>query len=91
MPEPWRGGYLDRFIRSDGHIFGAGLKGRAHDLRPIRRAWSGLSDARLEEYRGLLPAEWEPAQRAWEAALTHIRNVRDRIDDCVAELERALR
>ena len=50
-----------------------------------------MSDARLEEYRGLLPAEWEPAQRAWEAALTHIRNVRDRIDDCVAELERALR
>jgi hypothetical protein len=90
-PEPWRAGYLERFIGADGHIFGNGLRSRNHDLGPIRGTWSGLSDARVEEYRGLLPAEWESGRPAWDAALTHLRTVRDRIEHCIAELERALR
>src|SRR5436305_2610586 len=83
-PEPWRAGYLERFIGADGHIFGNGLRSRNHDLGPIRGTWSGLSDARFEEYRGLLPAEWESARPAWDAALTHLRTVLDRIEYCIA-------
>ena len=89
-PEPWANGYLHRFVGPDGHIFGAKLKGKAINTQPIRMAWAGLSDARLEGYSYAIPEAWAEASQAVTAALTHLRNVRDRIDLCLAELERAL-
>jgi hypothetical protein len=90
-PEPWKPGYLERLTQPGGHIFGAGLKGRNLDFGPVWAAWSGLSDKRLQDYRAMLPSAWAEAVPAMEAALTHLRAVRDRINDCLAELERSLR
>jgi hypothetical protein len=89
-PEPWRPGGLQQLVGPDGHLFGAGLKGHSHDFASIRLAWSELSEARMREYCALIPPEWEDARPAIETALTHLRQVRDRIDECLAELERAL-
>lgn len=89
-PEPWRQGYLERLVGPDGHVFGAKLKGQDLDFAPLRAAWTDLPDERLAAYLSALPAEWSAATEAMDAALTHIRAVRDRIDDCLAELRRAL-
>lgn len=89
-PEPWKPGYLQRLIAPDGHLFGAGLKGRNLDFEPIRRKWLGISDDVLQEYMSALPFEWAEVQTAMEAAITHLRAVRDGVDDCVAELRRVL-
>lgn len=89
-PEPWRQGYLERLVEPGGHVFGAQLKGQDLDFAPLRAVWKDLPDQRLAAYLSALPAEWAAATEAMEAALTHIRAVRDRIDDCLAELKRAL-
>jgi hypothetical protein len=89
-PEPWRQGYVERLVGPDGHVFGAKLKGQDLDLTPVRTAWTDLPDERLAAYLSALPAEWGAANEAMKAALTHLRMVRDRIDECLAELERAL-
>ena len=89
-PEPWKPGSLQWLTRPGGHIFGAGLKGGNSDLSPVLAAWSGLSDQRLQACRAMLPSAWVEAVPAIEAALNHLRAVRDRIDDCLAELERSL-
>jgi hypothetical protein len=89
-PEPWRQGYLERLVGPDGHVFGAKLRGQDLDFAPLRAAWMDLPDERLAAYLSALPAEWDAATGAMEAALTHIRAVRDRMDDCLAELRRAL-
>jgi hypothetical protein len=89
-PEPWRMGYIQNIVDNDRHIFGSKLKGKALEFDPIRARWSGLQDDRLESYLGWLPGEWASASAAMVDAVGHIRNVRDKIDDCLAELERAL-
>jgi hypothetical protein len=89
-PEPWRQGYLERLVGPDGHVFGPKLKGQDLEFAPLRAVWTDLPDERLEAYLLALPPEWGAATEAMEAALTHIRAVRDRIDDCLAELQRVL-
>lgn len=88
--EPWKSGNLAALVLPQGHIFGARLKGKALDYSAIRQAWATLSDRRFLDYQSALPPEWAAAQSAINDALTHLRTVRDRIDDCLAELERAL-
>jgi hypothetical protein len=91
-PEPWNPGYLDRLTQPDGHLFGGPLKGgKALDMGPIRAVWSGLSNEDLAACEEAIPQEWEAASVAVAAALMHLRAVRNRIDDCIAELERALK
>ncbi len=92
-PEPWRIGYLQGAVAkgSNGHAFGALLKSERNlDYSTLRPAWSGLSNDALSDYAACLPREWATAADAIEDALTHLRNVRDRIDECLAEVERAL-
>lgn len=89
-PEPWRQGYLQRLVEPNGHIFGPGLKGAKPDFAALRDGWSQLSDTRLNSYLDALPREWRDADAAMDAALTHLRCVRDRIDECLVELGRAL-
>lgn len=72
-------------IAPGGHLFGAGLRGRNLNFEPIRQAWSSISDDRLQEYLSTLPLEWAEVQAAMEAAIAHLRMVRGRIGDCVAE------
>jgi hypothetical protein len=89
-PEPWKVGYLARLVQPDGHLFGAILKGKTLDFGRVRQAWRALTEAHLKDYLTQQPTEWAPAQGAMNTAVAHIRSVRDRIDDCVAELQRAL-
>lgn len=52
--------------------------------------WSGLSDARLAQYDATLPGEWEAARPMLAEAIRHLKQVRDNIDLCLAELKRVL-
>lgn len=91
--EPWRPGYLHTTVDpgSSGHVFGALLKGDPYlDCGALRSAWVSLSNDALIRYAACLPAEWSDATSAIEDALTHLRTIRDRIDECLAEVERAL-
>jgi hypothetical protein len=89
-PAPWQPGYLSHMVGPDGHVFAGRLNVNALDLDPIRTAWSNLSDGDLSDYEASLPAQWAEAADAVTAALTHIRAVRDRIDECLIEIRRTL-
>lgn len=92
-PEPWREGYLARHVApgADGHVFGGLLRGdRYIDVPALRPAWASLSDDVLSDYGACIPAEWGAAAGAVADALTHLKRVRDRIDECLAEVQRAL-
>jgi hypothetical protein len=89
-PAPWKEGNLAHMMVPDGHLFAGRLKGSPLDLIPIREAWSGLTDDHLSDYEACLPLQWADAMGMVAAALTHVRTVRDRIDDCLEEVGRAL-
>jgi hypothetical protein len=89
-PTPWQTGYASMMLAADRHVFAAKLKGGTTEVGPIRSAWAGLSDADLSAYVAALPPEWAEATDSVTAAVTHIRAVRDRIDECLAEMRRAL-
>lgn len=89
-PEPWSIGYLNRFVAPSGHALAGELRGRELDFEPVRAGWAGLTDRRLSEYVAMLPPEWNEARPYVADALAHVRAVRDRIDDCITELRRAL-
>jgi hypothetical protein len=91
-PQPWAIGGLARLSQPGGHILASHLKGTtALDLAPVREAWSTLSDEMLADFEASIPEQWAEATNAVASALTHVGNVRDRIDDCMAEIERVLR
>jgi hypothetical protein len=89
-PTPWQTGYFSHLMRPDSHVFSNRLRGGALDLGTIRAAWSGVSDDDLADYEASLPSQWAEAGGAVAAALTHVRTVRDRIDECIEEIRRAL-
>jgi hypothetical protein len=92
-PEPWREGYLTRLVApgNDAHAFGTLLRGdRLIDVPALEAPWTSLSDEALSAYGALMPPEWGTAAAAIDDALTHLRQVRDRIDQCLAEVQRAL-
>ena len=90
QPSPWRVGYLDYMMQPDRHVFAARLRGSPLDLDVVRAAWSSLSDDELADYEASLPGQWAEAGESVTAALTHVRAVRDRIDECLVEIGRAL-
>jgi hypothetical protein len=89
-PAPWQPGYLTHMMEPDAHVFANRLRGGDLDLNAIRTAWSNLSDNDLADYEASLPWQWAEAGGAVTAALTHIRAVRDRIDECLVEIRRTL-
>ncbi len=89
-PAPWLEGNLAHLMAPDGHLFAGRLKGSELDLAPVRAAWSGLTDDHLSDYEACLPLQWVDAMATVAAALTHVRTIRDRIDDCLEEVGRAL-
>ena len=72
------------------HIFRGLLRGREIDLGPIRHAWAGLSDVRIESYAQWLPNEWAAGASAAAKAVGLIKEARDNIDACLAEVQRVL-
>jgi len=90
-PEPWRLGYLDWLIKPEGHVFATPLRrAKTLDTGPIRAVWSALSDDDLADCQRALPPEWASASGAVSDALGHLQAVRGRIEECIAEIERAL-
>lgn len=89
-PTPWRHGYLSHMLEHDRHVFASRLRGTPLGLDDVHAAWAGLSDDELSDYEASLPAQWAEAADAVTAALTHVRTVRDKIDECLVEMERAL-
>jgi hypothetical protein len=49
-----------------------------------------LSDDWLLDFEASLPMEWNAAAPFVEAAIAHVRAVRDKIDDCLTEIGRTL-
>lgn len=88
--EPWRVGYLASMMEPDRHVFATRLRGTEIDLPAIGTAWSALSDGDLADYEACLPEQWAEAADSVTAAITHIRAVRDRMDECLVEIGRVL-
>ena len=72
------------------HIFRGKLSKQTLDFAPIRAAWSALSDGRVEGYSTALPAEWAAAAVEIAAATRLIKDARNHIDGCLAEVQRVL-
>lgn len=89
-PPPWKLGGVKPFETPGNHIFRAGLRGRPLDFTDVRSRWKGLSDARLMAYEGSIPTEWAAAGQAVKASLNLVRDARDNIDGCIAEIQRVL-
>jgi hypothetical protein len=87
---PWVLGGLSELERPGAHIFRGGLRRREIDFGVIRMAWAALSDQQIADYARALPPEWANLDPAVESALTLIRQLRDNIDACLAELKRVL-
>ncbi len=89
--QPWAVGGLSRMVTGDSeHIFAARLRGSGVSSAAVEAAWRALTDAQLRSYVDGLPASWTSASTAMNVALTHLTQVRDRIGDCLAELQRVL-
>jgi hypothetical protein len=87
---PWVLGGLGHLMTPGRHIFRQRLVKRAIDYGPIRASWAGLQDAQIDEYGAAIPTEWAAASNAVTQALQLIRDARDHIDGCLAEIERVL-
>ena len=87
---PWQLGGLQRLVNPGAHIFRDKLRGAALNFAPIRAAWAGLSDGRVEGYASALPAEWAEAAADAAAAIRLIKDARDHIDGCLNEVRRVL-
>jgi hypothetical protein len=87
---PWQTGALQDFVAPGTHIFRDKLRKLPLDFAPIRGAWSALSDSRVEGYAAALPAEWSTAAADVTAAIRLIKDARDHIDGCLAEVQRVL-
>lgn len=90
-PKPWLVGACSDLATPPRHALFEQLRGRTLDFTPVRCAWLGLQDDQLAAYSAALPPEWGAANPAINAAILQVATVRDRIDDCIAELGRVLK
>jgi hypothetical protein len=89
--EPWAPGNLSGLTLPERHILGAALKkDRNLDIGALRPGWAGLSNECLANYEAAIPEQWAAATEPIEQAIEHLKTVRDRIDECLAEVERVL-
>jgi hypothetical protein len=90
-PKPWSVGGMKHLAEPPGrHIFQTQLVGLAIDHASIQAKWAALRDEDIDEYGAAVPAEWYEAGFVGDI-LTKIRQVRDNLTGCMAELERILR
>jgi hypothetical protein len=86
---PWVQGGLAPLASPGHHIFYAGLRGLQLDLGPVELAWTGITDARLQEYRNSVPHQWA-ASAAVDDAINLIRDIRGNIQAALTEVRRVL-
>jgi hypothetical protein len=87
--EPWKEGGLNHLSTSEAHIFRDKLRHRVIDWDKIRSQWSQLTDTRIESYANGLPADWG-ADHVVKVAVKLIKDSRDQINGCLAEISRVL-
>jgi hypothetical protein len=88
---PWELGNLSHLTDPERHILGAALKGDHHlDIAALKPHWESLSDDALADYEAVIPDQWAAAAEPIAQAVTHLKTVRDRIDECLAEVQRVL-
>ena len=87
---PWILGGLQSIAQPGAHVLLPTVRRSPPDWAPVRTAWAGLADARLEAYRTALPMEWGAARPLVDDACSLIVDLRDHIDGCLAELQRVL-
>lgn len=91
LPTPWLAGNLSRMINAPGHALSTRLRRlRDVDCSDLRPSWVGLTDDALSDYASQLPTEWQDASDYVQHAVEHLAMVRDRIDDCLNEVNRVL-
>lgn len=87
---PWMVGGLQNLEQPGAHIFREPLKRKVVNWDAIKAQWTALSDERLQEYVNVLPPEWGAAITAAQSGLIKVRNARDNIDGCIAEVQRLI-
>jgi hypothetical protein len=88
---PWDLGNLSHLIDPEHHILGSALKGDRHlDILAVKAPWASLSDECLADYEAAIPPQWADAAEPIQQAITHLKTIRDRIDECLAEVQRVL-
>jgi hypothetical protein len=89
---PWVLGSLHAIEPPGRHIFRTRLAGRAIDFNPVKATWMGITNARVDEYKSSLPDDWKMiAGQSIDSAIALIKDARDNIDGCVAEVMRVLK
>lgn len=89
--EPWKIGACHNLRQpGDAHLFAAELARRPLDFAPVRARWSKLTRARIMDYAAALPPEWGAGQCVADGAATLLTQICQRLDDCLAEIQRAL-
>ena len=86
---PWVVGGLNALETPGYHIFRPGLRRATIDFDPIEAAWTQVSNQMVADFEAAVPAEWGGAAAATEATQL-IRDARDHIQGCIAELKRVL-
>jgi len=91
---PWILGNLSHLAMRGAeseHLFQLPLAGRAGlDFAAISVKWGGLSDARFGAYDALLPGAWADARPALDGAIGYLKQLRERLPECMAELRRVI-
>lgn len=88
--KPWSVGGMKPLTEPPGrHIFHGQLVGQAVDHAAIQAKWATLRDEDIDSYGAAVPIEWNEASFIGDI-LTKIRQVRDNLMGCMAELERIL-
>jgi hypothetical protein len=90
--EPWVPGNLSGLDNPERNILASALKGDHRvNVNSVRPLWANLTDDILEDFLALIPLEWAEAMGAIEDARNLLGSVRDKIDDCLLELDRVLK
>ncbi len=73
------------------HVFLEELRGRTLDLNRLTGAFEAISDRRIDEYGGSLPAEWVADSQSVEGILDYIRALKEQLPLAIKQLLEALK
>lgn len=89
--EPWRLGACQALRHGNqAHVFAPALAGEQLDFSAVRADWSRLTYAHIISYVTALPPEWDARRDIAEGAADLLSQAVTRINDCLAEIQRAL-
>jgi len=87
---PWTPGSLQLLEQPGFHIFRRKLRGKNLDFLSVKESWMRIPDSRIDAYAAAIPPDWTQASADVASAIALIKDARDHIDCCVAEIQRVL-